>query len=474
MNILEKFLDFEKEHNLFELKYRGVSYWHLIRFYVWLEIEKTQGLDEEHPDKLIHENFVNRMNFLKYIPSQVLKCFHKGRKDIFISSNNRLKIIDDKTKDIYTYIIEEGKYSWDKNVLFSSGYTKDIKKYYNNALLDIYNAYIYIILKIKKFFNKSTKDVVQFVSEMENELEIKLDHNRIAWKIEFACYRFKVFTNYYKRILNGRYKMVFMICHYSFYQAAIIEAAKRCNIPVVEYQHGMIGCHHISYNFKDKTSIGKYLPDYLLTFGNYWNDTCRLPDKCKCISVGSTLIEDSRKNLKNVNVDEKLIVFYSSGSYGRQLSKIAIDLVPFAEKHGLNILYKLHPSEAKSWKERYPYLNGLKILKVIDEPINVHILLSKAKFHIGVNSTVLFEALAFNRRVFVYDMFGKEFMEDILKWGFAELFKDLESLEMLILSQNSSNSNNTIGQQVSDFMFKPNAKHNIEHLIGEILNENKK
>jgi len=245
----------------------------------------------------------------------------------------------------------------------------------------------------------------------------------------------------------------------------LVLAARELDIPSVELQHGVIGRYHIAYHFNEISFENTYLPDYIFTFGDYWTNTMNVPKGTVPISVGFPQMDLSKIYLKNIIQDDKRIVFYSSGGIGRELSQLAIEFAKISNKFGFTIKYKLHPSECKSWKILYPKLVDNNKIEVVDEPINVHELLASAKFHVGVDSTVLFEALAFNGVVFAYDIPGAHYMKDLIDMGYIHLFSDKNELFNLI-----KNNNKIIDAKlISENLFKQNAIKNIESEIRKII-----
>lgn len=67
------------------------------------------------------------------------------------------------------------------------------------------------------------------------------------------------------RLLN-RYKPKFVLLTTSYTNAGLISVCRERNVPVIEFQHGLINKNHAAYSL-NKTYDGKIYPHYLLTYG---------------------------------------------------------------------------------------------------------------------------------------------------------------------------------------------------------------
>jgi hypothetical protein len=75
-------------------------------------------------------------------------------------------------------------------------------------------------------------------------------------------------------------------------RAIQVRAAKERGIPVAELQHGWIGAAHGAYNFGRsmwRDEMRQYLPDVLLTFGDYWAEEISSP--FTAVSIGKPHLE---------------------------------------------------------------------------------------------------------------------------------------------------------------------------------------
>src|SRR3546814_12540747 len=78
---------------------------------------------------------------------------------------------------------------------------------------------------------------------------------------------------------------------------------RSAGIPVAEFQHGYIGHDHYAYNYADSVADSGYrdgLPDYLLTFGQYWADSVRTPSE-KVVIGGPRMNEHRDRKSTRLN-----------------------------------------------------------------------------------------------------------------------------------------------------------------------------
>jgi len=464
MSKINEFLKFEKDNNLFDYQHKGVHFWALIRFgvyeYFFLETKNA------HPDSK-NERFFNRFNFIKFIPEQIAKKSFIKKGDLFVSDNNIYKMIDNKRIDPYIDFFKYGTFEAHNHTVFSAMLSNDIIYSGTNDSWIIFKEYVYclfnkVLRKLKLI--KIPKEIVKFLDILKQKnINVPMNYEHHILRSIFC---FKLRKKFHMNLVKNKFKCIVLVDHYNVNHMSLCLAARELNIPSIELQHGIITCQHIAYNFFDVAMENKYLPQYIFTFGNYFNDSMRLPNGTTSISVGYPQMDFSLCKHKGIVQDEKQIIFYSQGTIGDKLSILAINLAKLALCKNYVIKYKLHPSECKTWKREYPHLVNEKIIEVLDQPMNVHELLASAKFHIGVNSTVLIEALAFNGTVFVYNTSHDEieYMADFIKEGYMHSFEDEN--ELLDLLANGPKNGDI---DISKNLFKSNAIKNIDHEVKEII-----
>jgi hypothetical protein len=229
----------------------------------------------------------------------------------------------------------------------------------------------------------------------------------------------------------------------------MIEVAKALEIPVVELQHGVINKYHKGYSYPGDREKEAF-PDYLLTFGEYWNNIeYPIPDE-KVIVTGYPYFDMMKKKFEDVE-EKNQILFISQGTIGEKLSQFAVELSKQIEDY--EIVYKLHPGEFSNWQERYPWLEESEI-EVLTNEKQLYQLFAESKIQVGVYSTAIYEGLGFNLKTFLVDLPGIETMERLLD---KKCCRKMNSAEELMENMEDEGDPEV---DIEEF-FKPNAKENI-------------
>ena len=240
--------------------------------------------------------------------------------------------------------------------------------------------------------------------EFNQFMGVEISCSFIKNRIIHAVISEKIITSYYKKKFQ-KYrpsKVVLYPC-YEIFNMALVKACHLLNIPVIELQHGYTNKNDIVYSYEKEHM--EYFPDKILMFGDYWRDCVRHPNKERFVACGSIVLEASINQYKN-NKKENLIVFISQGPYADVIYPMAVRFCDVLEENGIlnqyKIVYKLHPNEVLSWDKLHPNYKDSRIL-IMDNSADIYELLSKAKVQIGIDSTALFEGVAFGTKTVIID-----------------------------------------------------------------------
>jgi hypothetical protein len=303
-----------------------------------------------------------------------------------------------------------------------------------------YLDYILLISKIYetlfhyfiKLTNEDTKLVEKIDKEFLKEFEVDI---YLKKNIKKTLALKKIRTNLYKKFFKKTTpKLIVLPVYYNNYYAII--AAKELNIPVVELQHGIITNSHLAYNYPPLKRKSNVVPDYILTFGDYWRKKISLPIESKNIrSIGFKFFNMQYKKYSNYK-RKKIITFISQASIGNKLSKIASDLEKKINNE-FKIIYKLHPGETRNWKKKYPWLIKNKI-KVIHNEIPLYKILAESNILIGVCSTVIYEAIGMKiPKIILLNLPGVEELHDLINQSYAHKANNICEI-LKIIEQNKT------------------------------------
>ncbi|MCP4370152.1 MAG: hypothetical protein GY797_18865 [Deltaproteobacteria bacterium] len=183
---------------------------------------------------------------------------------------------------------------------------------------------------------------------------------------------------------------IILICHYS--KEAFIAACKARNIPVTELMHGIITPHHPQYNFPaaDRALMGNHLfPDRLLVYGEYWKNVVAkghfLPWSQIQI-IGYYLKVPPIPDKKPIN-DKTILLITGQPTVQNALITYLMFLKQNLDPDTWQIIIKPHPKENAAG---YVHLVEKDFVRVT--MANTYNLLTQTDIHIGVYSSVVFEA----------------------------------------------------------------------------------
>jgi hypothetical protein len=239
----------------------------------------------------------------------------------------------------------------------------------------------------------------------------------------------------------------------------IIKWAKELGIATAEVQHGLISKNHIDYNYSPaiiKNGYRSYLPDYFLVNGKYWANTVSLP--ADMVIIGNPYITETVRAMQSPeNKHPHSSVLFISGGY--QPNVVCNLVLGFYQHSGPTFTCRLrpHPMERSVADTRYRSLldRGIAL-----ENGNLYHAMSQADYIVALEaSTVLFEALAIGKKVFVLNRPEVSYYLD--EPVFAT-FNDAEDLVEKLASGNSMSVD-------PDYFFHPDWKNAYRGFIDRVV-----
>lgn len=431
--ILEKI---ENQENLFRKKIEEIYFWKIIRSSLFDEIGiKSKMMKKAHDERInkikkskklflgaIENFFKNNNSKKKIIIFESYVYFKENKKTLSKFYFNLIEKFKKEKIDfeiVYPLWLEK-EYRLEKN-----SYAEENYKYIFFKIIGLiknrFNIFKFSSIdkeyleKLKKYFEKETG--------IKN-LEILSENTLRKILINFEC-EYKYYRNFF-RIKQPQ--KIYIICSYG--KEALIAAAQDLNIEVIEIQHGVMTKYHIGYNFPDVKI--PYFPDKLLLWGEYWKGNVNLPKNVKIELYGYPYLKKQCEKYKNIEKNLNQVIFISQGTIGKKLSEKAIEFAK--ENPDLKVVYRLHPGEFLRWKKEYKDLyenRNLENLEISDNnEKNLYEYLFESEYLIGVYSTVIYEALNLELKVGVINLFGAEYVEQLIKEGYIELFQVDEKINI--------------------------------------------
>ncbi|MGQ7945282.1 capsular polysaccharide export protein, LipB/KpsS family [Flavobacterium sp. WC2509] len=308
----------------------------------------------------------------------------------FTASRNKInetKVFDQNLGDVLNTI--SGKY-----FAFENFERDKTKWYYDNTLFDP----IFIFRKVFNFFFKTQdySDLVSLItSEHENSKIGNEEINNIVidFKIDYAFYYF---------ILKWK-KVKAVFITQNGIQKGLFAAAKKCNIPVIEVQHGIIDEGHLAYNYNKTISYDDhriYMPTYYFSFSDFWIEKLNIPVK-KIFSMGNSFFyndQDTKIALKDSSAQGLLVA--SSDVFGENLKNLVLE---FANRRNeTKVYFKLHPNQFSEKQYYVDQFANFENVKVYTNEKSLYELLEISKAILLIQSTALYEAYHLKIRGIIY------------------------------------------------------------------------
>lgn len=181
---------------------------------------------------------------------------------------------------------------------------------------------------------------------------------------------------------------------------SLIHAARLNNIVVAEYQHGAISKGHEGYNVADILSSSelykKVLPDYLLTYGNWWSNQTNMP--VKKIAIGNPHLTDSLKKVGVKQIKSNKLLILGNGIETELYIDFASRIYRLIAGQGVVVEFRPHPFERERIKS-----SALPSGVCLDVNPDIYSSLRDSRIVISELSTGLFEAAGLVDKVLLWN-----------------------------------------------------------------------
>ncbi len=418
------YLEFEKTSNIFSIRNdKNIYLWDIFRSDVFDEWY-FNSLQRDKPQKKLTVKKVSKLfrisNYIGIFKAFLFLFFNKKTFNNFfyLATRNQYKesFIDQNCYDIYQTLTGE------KNLLFESfrNNSKGVNTYKDKLQ---FAKYYKILIKLLYHPHLSSNDkecIKNIVAIVNTAYPIR---NLQITELEILLVNFYRDVFLYKKLFtNHSIKKVFL--SQNGYQKGMFYAAKKMNVAVCEFQHGVIRKEHLAYSYPEIRDIQNYLciPENLLTFSAYWTSLFYCP--IKSVVLGNNYF--SKEVVKTETPNAILVI--SAFSFGHQLADCILSACKAKVFNENKVVFKLHPHEYED-RKFYENLFQDDNVEVITDEYSVNTLLANAKLMITVNSTAVYEALQSNTRVGLYAIPPYEQMEPLFTDKNLFLFNNIEELK---------------------------------------------
>ena len=398
MQPIDQFLEIEKNKELYRFKVLEgeVHLWPMVRHQI---INKAfyEKIGIAYPFDPFKINYAHAFYYLKTTRKD--RSSKAGQSDFAFFGSDVANI---KTKQGYFNRLSEyfaSEYAG-QSILIEQSLNFSYKRprtYKNIFVHDDILLKSRLIGYFSKLDKNDLKIIHDFVLFLKNNFLWDFEKNEFWTNIKTVlirlCKEYKVKYLFYERLL-GKVKPVIVFLEdacYGYSNLALCVACKNREIKLIEYQHGLISLNHSAYNYHNDLPVEylKYLPDYFLSYGNYWSENCRIP--IPVVNIGNPYLTQKASET-DLSKKENQLLFASGGIEPEMCVKNLLYLNKKLLTKGYRVIFRPHPSEIHKLDNVYKPLrdNGIAIdLGVLHES------LAKSKYVLGNFSTVLFESIAF-------------------------------------------------------------------------------
>lgn len=463
-------LKWEQEENLFEIKVNDIPVWERVRVSIFKNIKRRSGLGQAHST-----NEVNKNDYI-YAVSQLLKNsvvrnpYFASKSDIMFFGGSRKKQDDGDWWDIYFDSVRQQITLDSIHLERSPGIVNTHSIPMNNVRYTDLIKYGSLLARKLNFGYPDIPNDIEYklhnISEKINQqFDTEVD---VHYLVERSLHLRNLRLNAYKRLIKQTDPKVVIILP-GYGNETLIEACNHLDIPIVEFQHGVISKYHFGYAYPGDRKK-EFFADYLFTFGEFWGEQTEFPiPNNRVIPVGYPHLEQSVEKYKNTKSLNQ-ILFISQGTIGEELSKFAVRVAQHPEIHH-NVVYKLHPGEYNRWQEDYPWLRDVNFRIIDSNELPLHRLFAESRAQVGVYSTAIFEGLNFNLDTYIYDGFDSDVVNSIIESGaISSIIEQGAATKLTTGDELASDIKSSKYSFDSDYYFKSGPIKNIENSLNSIIN----
>lgn len=371
-NFAQKFLNFEKNF----IQSEDWWMWDIVRFEVSCVLfypSKKPIPQQTTPSKSIFHHLILLFRFLKVF----MKSY-----DFIIFSCSRFQNedgcqYDPNILDIYPKV---RKSALCIDSFFSTG------NYEYPVVFDY-------VLKIRNKYLSRYKCKISFPDYILKGLEAEFGQKIEADYIESLLMRFQSDKAHYIRLFRWlKPQVVFLV--QNGVQKGLFAAARQCQIPVVELQHGLVDFSHLVYSYpKGIDTEYLSLPSYFFVYSEFWKNRINFPVK-EIVVTGNTMAAQVETSPKIYDLTIIATDIYMSELF------VFLDGL-FDRKYDGKICLKLHPNQLEEVdfiREKYKHCPNVEIIYT---EIPVKKIIAQSWAVLVVQSTCVYEALDAGVKVYI-------------------------------------------------------------------------
>jgi hypothetical protein len=457
--VYRTFLAFEKEEHLFDWEVAGIPFWELIRYPLYLEILRAKGLFETRPG-LVSRGRWNQLRLWFGRLGAVVegwRAFLHRRRVLFFGHPRRKKGEDGCFWDLYCDPIIKARFA--RHLLLEPPQEGGGHLWPAATPCRVPLDGFLVLSRILAVFSPrldahSREKLYALGGRCEQRFGVAC---RVVALVEERVRHFHTDRRVWRWLL-ARLDPPIAFLVVSYGREAFLAACKDLAIPTLELQHGSPTAGKLNYDFDQERRPKRWVPDYVLTFGQFWAEkgVWPVPHERRKV-LGYPYFESHRQAYSGVTKTDHFLVL-SQQVIGKQLAQFCVRMADYLPDDVV-IEFKLHPAEVPYWQGEYPELAAHPRIQVLTgEEGNLHFYQARAKWQAGVYSTALYEGMALGCATFLVDLPGVEFMRDVVDYGWARLLTEPQEVDLEFEPSGQP------GQQ----LFAPRWEENLDALLSSL------
>lgn len=392
--ILDDLKNREEKFGLYNYEINNIPIFRIIRFNYRVNymnkvtgyINKSVGNDR----RLLNLLYTVLFSFI----SVVLLLF-KSKGSIVFFSFPRLNKLEGKYLDKFVDPIID-RFRNDNFLIFQKSLSGKIQKprYNSNKVsyIDFFTfiSFLLAIIFIPFFYFKNRKIIKELCGSIEVVYRLrKVNHRFIAIRL----FAFFIEKKIYSRLfLYLKVKSIVVVNRMVFYPSVI--AAKEIGICVSELQHGITLTETTLYtgSYDQRVDV-----DFFLSFGDIWKNRFFGVEIERIINIGWAYKDYIKRYfVKDCELSNSVLLISHPAITNKLISYIVNSNKVLEESISFEL--RLHPQE-KLNEEQLRLLESLKNVSISDKSEDSFLALTRHKYIVGDNSTVMYEALSLGKKV---------------------------------------------------------------------------
>lgn len=311
--------------------------------------------------------------------------------------------------------------------------------------------------QIQNYFGENlSQQYYDAADQIADDLGVEIDTENL---IRLCSLRRNIEKYFYKKILD-RSDPEIVIAVNRGQKLALIESCNDLSIPTVLLQQGAIYDSHISFSYDLETNIATF-PDYLFTFGEFWEKMIDIPIEDKNIrTVGWPYLEKQVERYDHISTENTILIL-SQPHIGKLMSDFAVELARKLDNY--NVIFKPHPNVGQLARKKYPELEDSPASIIHDQ--SLHQLFAKSEIQVGYSSTAIFEGIRFGLKTYIVEGSNTGHIDRLLETDSIIGVKDPNQVHQHLSNLNEIHSSSTPTEQ---FFYK-NPMSNIDRELKQIM-----